>query len=63
MENSSEKLLRAKEVSQYLSINKSTLWRWRQSKQFPKPIALGANTVAWKLSSINAWIEERSDEI
>lgn len=59
---SNEKLVRAKELSQFLSINKSTLWRWRQTQNFPRPITLGANTVAWKLSSINAWIEERRDE-
>jgi prophage regulatory protein len=58
-----EKLIRAKELCQLLSINKSTLWRWRQTQNFPKPIVLGANTVAWKLSTIDAWIKERSDEI
>jgi predicted DNA-binding transcriptional regulator AlpA len=59
MEIYNERLLRTKELSQFLSVDPSTIWRWKNSKtiNFPNAIALGPNSVAWRLSDINKWIE------
>ena len=42
--------------------NRVTLQRWINSNGFPKPVRLGPNTVAWKASEVQAWIEGRAGE-
>lgn len=52
-------LLRRPEVAQILRIAVPTLDRWVQLGRFPRPIRVGANTVAWKRSTVEAFIAER----
>ncbi|OFA29899.1 hypothetical protein BAE46_13500 [Glaciecola punicea] len=60
MQDNNSNLIRRKELIEYLGINGSTLWRWRQSQSFPKEIRLGPNSIAWRRSTINKWIEQRT---
>lgn len=60
MRESKSALVRRKELIEYFGIHDSTLWRWRQSKSFPKEIRLGTNTIAWERAAIAKWMEERS---
>lgn len=36
--------------------NRVTLARWIKHRGFPKPIQLGANSVAWPADQVEAWI-------
>lgn len=40
-------------------IGNTTLRRWVREGNFPKPIKLGANCVAWRRDEVDAWIESR----
>lgn len=39
--------------------NRMTLSRWMHSNAFPRPIELGANSVAWRASDVEAWLAGR----
>ena len=54
------KVLRIGEVLERVGISKSTLWRWIQAGQFPKPINLGPRAVGWIEEEIDEWISSRS---
>jgi predicted DNA-binding transcriptional regulator AlpA len=42
--------------------NRTTLQRWqsRDTDPFPQPIRLGENSVAWRQSDVEAWLERRA---
>jgi len=40
--------------------SKTSLHRLMNADEFPRPIKIGANRVAWLESEIDAWIAERS---
>lgn len=40
----------------------STIWRWVQAGNFPPPVRLGDNVIAWRTSEIAAWITSRQNE-
>jgi len=55
-----EQLLRKPEVQKRVAnMSNSTLYYLMNKGDFPKPVKLGARSVAWKLSEINAWINSR----
>lgn len=47
-----DRLLRLKEVLQYIPVGKSSWWEGVRSGRYPSPVRLGPRTTAWKLSSI-----------
>ena len=57
------KLLRFKELSRYIPLSRSTIWRKIKKGTFPKSIDLGGGTKnsakAWLESDILAWIEQQ----
>ena len=54
-----ERLLRAKEAAKFLGISVPTLFRWRKEGNFARPIHLGARTVCYRLSDLQAFISSR----
>jgi len=52
------KILRAAELASLLGISQTSLWRWRQKGDFPQPIALGPRMVGWRISEVEAWLDE-----
>ncbi len=42
--------------------NRMTLKRWVGSGHFPAPIRLGANSIAWRSSDVQAWLDARTAE-
>jgi prophage regulatory protein len=55
-----ERYVRLPEVRARLGgVSRTTIWRWQRTGAFPKPIALGPNTVAWLESEVDAWMAER----
>jgi len=47
-----DRLLRLKEVLQYIPVGRSTWWSGVKSGRYPAPIKLGPRTTTWTLSSI-----------
>lgn len=49
--------VRANELSNYLGVSPSTLWRWRKNGILPAPIHIGPRVVGWRTRDIKVWIE------
>lgn len=41
--------------------SRSSIYADIASNKFPKPILIGARSVAWRLSSIERWIQNKID--
>ncbi len=54
MEN---RLIRLKEVIRKVGISKANIYRRMGKQDFPSPVSLGANSVAWVESEVDAWIK------
>lgn len=53
-------LIRAIQLRKELgNIGNTTLRRWVREGNFPKPIKLGANCVAWRRDEVDTWLESR----
>ncbi|MBD3767950.1 MAG: AlpA family phage regulatory protein [Gammaproteobacteria bacterium] len=59
--NPYERLLRLKALTEMLGVSKGTVYKLMETEGLPKPIRLGANSMAWKLSQVQAWIESRPE--
>ena len=60
IQNRAKRVIRQKEVSDKLGLSKATIWLYvRTRNDFPKPIRLGANSVGWLESEIDAFIDAR----
>ncbi len=53
------KLIKIKDVINLTSLSRATIYRLIADGQFPKQVNLSTRTVAWQLSEIEAWIEEK----
>lgn len=52
-------LLRLPQVKAATGLSRSSVYALEAAGQFPTRIALGAKSVAWKSSEVQAWIESR----
>lgn len=52
-------LWKAKRVQRILSWGRTTLWKKSTSGEFPKPIKLGRNSIAWRSDEVMNWIDSR----
>ena len=52
-------VLRPREAARYLGISRSTLDRWRKSGEFPKALQLGAQSIGWRKSTLDEWLDSR----
>ena len=39
--------------------NRMTAKRWVERGDFPAPIRLGENSIAWRKAEVKAWLEQR----
>jgi prophage regulatory protein len=39
--------------------NRMTLYRWIKKGTFPRPVKIGANTVAWRAESVERWFADK----
>ena len=53
------KLERLPSVVQRTTLSRSHLYALVKDGKFPKPIKLGARSVAWRVEDVEAWIEAR----
>lgn len=56
-QNQIDPILRKCEVVGVTGLSYSTIQRKHKAGEFPKPVRLGANSVGWKLSEIQAWLD------
>ena len=54
-----ERLIRFTEVKRLTGLSGATLYRKMSTKQFPRPVQLGAAARAWPLSEVQDWIAGR----
>jgi prophage regulatory protein len=63
---SRSKLLRVKEVAQWLGVSPSTIYKWSTEGRFPLPIKLGGEdqkrvAARWLEEDVQQWIQERKN--
>jgi prophage regulatory protein len=56
---SSPALLRLPGVCAHVGLSKSQIYRLIRAGQFPCPVRLGANSVAWSTEQVNAWVFDK----
>jgi len=54
-----DRIIRAKEVVDMTGLSRTTIWRMERYKSFPARVSLGKNSVGWKLSDIQNWLNTR----
>ena len=54
-------ILRPKAAAEYLGVATSTLYRWANESNFPKPIKLGRQASGWRKIDLDAWLERRAE--
>ena len=60
-----QKLYRISELTEVLSLSKSTIWKLTREKSFPQPSKLTDRITVWKDTDIHEWIDsigESDDE-
>ena len=60
MSESFDRLVRLRELVKLLSISRANVYRLMKMRKFPQSIKLAERTVAWRLSEIETWVQERS---
>jgi len=53
-------LIRQKQLSGLLGINRATCWRWIKSGVLPRPIRLSERVVGWRLKDVQDFLEARA---
>ena len=52
-----DRILRLPELLRLTGLSSATLYRWIADRRFPAPVKLGPNSVGWRASAVQAWIE------
>lgn len=55
----SAQLIKRKEVEKLTALSTATIYRLIAEGQFPRQISVSKRSVAWNLSEINDWIEQK----
>ena len=58
-----ERRYRMSEMFKIIPLAKSTIYQKISEGTFPKPVKLGARSVAWLESDLVKWLEEQNQEI
>lgn len=56
------KLLRLRDVKDRTGVSHSTIYRWMDAGEFPRPIKLSEACVRWREADLNEWIERRASQ-
>jgi len=56
-------LLTVKDVAEILSIGVRTVWRWRALGKIPSPVRLTRQTLRWKASQLQAYLDKTEPEV
>lgn len=58
-DNTCDRILRMQEVQDIVGVSRTTLWRMENKGDFPRRVPLGASSVGWLKSDIEAWLQAR----
>ena len=61
MSESFDRLVRLRELVKLLSISRANVYRLMKIGKFPQSIKLTERTVVWRLSELEAWIQEKRE--
>ncbi len=53
------RLLRLREVLEFVGVSEETLMLWVRRGIFPRPLEIGPRARAWRQDEISAWIQTR----
>ena len=59
IKETSIKLVRLDQLVDLLNVGERTWLRWVKNGQAPRPIRLGPRAVAWRLSQLESWLEQK----
>lgn len=54
-----DRMLRNPEVLELTGVSNATLYRWIKEGHFPAPVKLGPNSVGWRESALQEWLDSR----
>lgn len=54
-----DRIIRLPELLQITGLSSASVYRWIAEGRFPAAIRLGKNSVGWRASAVEAWIESR----
>jgi prophage regulatory protein len=57
----SPRLLPPAVVSDRTSLSRTTLWRLVRRQEFPAPVHISDNRIAWPEAAVNAWIAAKME--
>jgi prophage regulatory protein len=58
----SEVFLSVQDLADRYRVNRTTVWRWCQTRGFPAPVKLSPGCARWRLSGVEAWEADRKGE-
>lgn len=53
------RMLRRPDVEKMVGLSRSAIYAAMDRNDFPRPIKVGLRAVAWRLSDIERWLEQR----
>jgi len=56
-QNTLDPIIRKQAVLKAVPLSYATIQRKIKAGEFPAPVRLGANSVGWKLSEVQAWLD------
>ena len=59
---SGDQLLRIQDVALLTTLSKSCINLWVAQHRFPKPSALSATVKVWRVTDINAWVQNQFEQ-
>ena len=60
MKSNNQMYITRKEIARKLGISMVTVHNWRNKKLMPEPDFKVENTVRWKTTTIDSWLESRN---
>lgn len=55
------RLVRMAALEDYLGCNRSTIYRWQESRGFPQPFLKSATSSVYNLDEVDRWIESQRE--
>lgn len=52
-----ERLLKRREVEEITGFSRTTIYRLMAEGAFPRPLRIGENSVRWRMSDLQKWME------
>lgn len=56
---SNDQIIRPRNLSAITGLSRTTTWRLERAGNFPHRVQLSAGAVGWRMSEVQAWLEDR----